>query len=115
LSARGKLDIVPLTIPLVRIPIVIHIGAGAAVLLWLCAEVADLSSTAPPAHKVVWGVVDFGRGCLLRDDIDCPVYELIGEVGVMLDPFRIEAVVVFAAGDVEPPPQTRLTQVHIEL
>ena len=76
---------------------------------------ADLSSTAPPAQKVIGGVVDFGRGCLLRDDINCPVYELISEVGVVFDPFGIEAVVVFAAGNVDAPPQARLTQVHIEL
>lgn len=51
----------------------------------------------------------------MRDDIDCPVYELIGEIRVMFDPFRIKAVIVFAAGDVYSPPQARLTQVHIEL
>ena len=51
----------------------------------------------------------------MRDDIDCPVYELIGEIRVMFDPLGIKAVVVFAAGNVDTPPQARLTQVHIEL
>ena len=75
----------------------------------------DLSSVTPSAHVVVWSLVYFGRGCLLRDDIDCQVYELISVVGVVFNPFSVVAVVVFAAGNIKSVIEARLTHVHIEL
>ena len=51
----------------------------------------------------------------MRDDIDCPVYELIRVVGVMFDPFGIVAIVILAARNVDSPAQARLTHVHAEL
>tara|TARA_R100000808_G_C2106553_1_gene121981 strand:+ start:657 stop:932 length:276 start_codon:yes stop_codon:yes gene_type:complete len=85
--------------PCVVIPIESHIAASAAVPWEFGIAVANILGAAHLAFKKVWGVVELRRGCLLRQDILSPVYEVVCVVKVMLKPFCIEPVVVFAARD----------------
>ena len=70
--------------PCVFIPIKIHIGACSAVLWEFGIAVANILGTAHFAFIKVWGVVDLGRGRLLRQDIFSPVYEVVCVILVML-------------------------------